>query len=153
MGKWDRVKSGGTMISITEDGTNWGDGYKRSARSRKKEPAAPLLDRSPRAQAVRAQELMELQEGERNRATIAKLTRSFVGDCVQPWLDGKLTDKLPRPPQLLAASIKEAGGTTRWIARSAERRTLFHRAVCRKVGREVPFAQLWGKARGSSSAL
>lgn len=133
---------GQTTVVVGEDGTKF-LGSSDPASSRKRANAAPR-QRQPSPKEIAAQEAHDREEESR-------AIRSFVSMCVASWLKGNLTKGNPKAPKGLAVQVASAGGNLKWISASKERRTLFHQTVCQQMGRAVPYANLWGRARTTKS--
>ena len=131
---------GQTTVAVGEDGTDFVGSFDPAARKGSRSRKSPR-DRQPSAQEVAKQEAQDQEQFQRD-------VRSFVSMCVASWIKGELTQANPKPPRGLSAQVKSVGGNIKWLTATNERQAHFHRVVCRQVGREVPFANVWRGRKG-----
>lgn len=89
---------------------------------------------------------IERQSKEDDKAE-GKLIRSFISQCATAYASGKLDPFWPAPPKPLKPRIKTLGGNVAWLGSHPQYQSLFHKAYCRILGREIPIEQVWAQRK------
>ena len=136
----DTYSGGGSILRIGENGgLEWTS----------TDPAETRTDHGPKPRRQnRGPSRKEIErQAAQDEIEEAKRIRSFISQCATAYAEKKLSASLPEPPKFLQKRIRKVGGNIAWLEADPRKQTLFHKAYCRLIGKEIPIEKVWSQGR------
>lgn len=131
----DTFPGGGSIIRLTEDGTNFQGSHDRAEEKQKGSFSKDGDNKRPTNKEIEKQS----QEDDKQEA---KLVRDFISQCATAHVTARLNATFPVPSGRLKPWITKRGGNVSWIVTAPTHRSLFQKSYCRAVGREIRVEEL-----------
>ena len=142
MRRRDTYLGSGSTLRPGKDGLEWTSSDPAESKAAQK-PSKRWDNKMPTRAEIERQ-------SEADGAAEAKLIRSFISQCATAYASGNLDPSRPEPPKSLKARIKSSGGNVAWLGAQPHYQSLFHKAYCRVLGREIPIEQVWAQPKQTS---